>query len=122
MLTTWKSKKQTKCMACESIYWIIISDDIKKHYKNCSSILDFTQHNQKEKIIHHKIPVKPWEIFGTDMFTLHRENYLSIVYYHSNFPVIKKMEDLSADSIILTCKIIFFRIWFTKVNNVRFRW
>ena len=40
------------------------------------------------------------------MFTLHNRNYLCIVDYHSKFPVIKKMEDLSADSLILTCKII----------------
>ena len=39
------------------------------------------------------------------MFTLHNKNYLCIVDYHSKFPVIKK-EDLSADSLTLTCKII----------------
>ena len=41
------------------------------------------------------------------MFTLHNKNYLCAVDYHSKFPVIKKMEDLSADSLILTCKIFF---------------
>ena len=41
------------------------------------------------------------------MFNLHNRNYLCIVDYHSKFPVIKKAEDLSADSLILTCKIIF---------------
>ena len=41
------------------------------------------------------------------MFTLHNRNYLCIVDYHSKFLVMKKMEDLSADSLILKCKIIF---------------
>ena len=41
------------------------------------------------------------------MFTLHNKNYLCIVDYHSKFPVIQEMEDLSADSLILTCNIIF---------------
>ena len=41
------------------------------------------------------------------MFTLCNKNYLCIVDYHSKFPVIKKTEDLSADSLILACKIIF---------------
>ena len=40
------------------------------------------------------------------MFTLDNKNYLCIVDYHSKFPVIK-MEDLSAESLILACKIIF---------------
>ena len=41
------------------------------------------------------------------MFTLHNKNYLCIVDYHSKFPVFKQMEDLSADSLIVTCQIIF---------------
>ena len=41
------------------------------------------------------------------MFTLNNKNYLGIVDYHSKFAVIKKREDLSADSLILTCKSIF---------------
>ena len=50
-----------------------------------------------------EIPGKPWEVVGADMFTLHDKNYLSIIYYHSRFPIIKKMKDLSADSLILAC-------------------
>ena len=41
------------------------------------------------------------------MFTLNNKHYLFIVDYHSEFPNIKKTEDLSADSLILTCKAIF---------------
>ena len=59
---------------------------------------------------------------GAAMFILHNNTYLCIVDYHSIFSVIKKMEDLTADSLILACKIIFFRIWSTKENNVRCRW
>ena len=58
-------------------------------------------------MIHHNIPVRPWDIIGTDMFTLNNKHYLCIVDYHSKFPIIKKAEDLSADSLILTCKVIF---------------
>ena len=96
-----------KLLAHELIYWINIHDDIEKQIKYCSLCLTFQQPQPKEKIIHHDIPAKPWEIVGADMFMLHNKNYLCIVYYHSRFPVIKKTEDLSADSLILTCKIIF---------------
>ena len=44
---------------------------------------------------------------GAYMFTLYNKYSLCLVDYHSKFPVIKKMEDLSADSLILACKIIF---------------
>ena len=75
----------------------------------------------EEEIIHHEIPGKPWEVVGVDMFTLYNRNYLSIINYHKKFAVIKNTEDLSVDSIILSCKIIFFRIWLTQENNVRCR-
>ena len=35
------------------------------------------------------------------------KHYLCTVDYHSKFPIIKKTGDLSADSLILTCRIIF---------------
>ena len=56
---------------------------------------------------HHEIPCEPKKVIGADMFTLHNRNYNCIVDYHHSFPIIKMIEDLSADSVILACKIIF---------------
>ena len=55
----------------------------------------------------HDILVRPWVVIGTDMLTFNNKHYLCIVDYSTKFPVIKKTEDLSADSLILTCKVIF---------------
>ena len=93
-------------MACKSIYWTNINDDIEKH-KTALHVLIFGKHDQKKRW-HLEIPAKPWEIVGTDMFTLHNKNYLCIVYDHSIFSVIKMVEDFYADTLILTCKIDFF--------------
>lgn len=46
-------------------------------------------------------------MIGVDMFTLNNKHYLCFVDYHRKFPINKKTEDLSADSLILMCKIIF---------------
>ena len=72
--------KKTKLMACKSIYSTNINDDFEKQIKIALHVL---------------------------IFILHNGNYLYIVDYHSKYPVMKKMEDISADSIILTCKIVF---------------
>ena len=48
------------------------------------------------------------------MFTLNNKNYLCIVDCHSKFLVVKRTEDLSADSLILACKIIFSEYGLTK--------
>ena len=58
-------------------------------------------------MMHHDIPVRPWNAIDADMFTLNNKHYPSVVDYHSKFLIVKKTEDLSADSLILTCKITF---------------
>ena len=62
---------------------------------------------QKEMIIHHDIPLRPWEVLGADIFYFNNKNYLCIVDYHNKFPVIKRLEGLSAESLITTTKVIF---------------
>ena len=42
------------------------------------------------------------------MFTLSSKNYLCIVGYHRKFLTVKKAQDMSADSLKLACKLIFF--------------
>ena len=67
----------------------------------------YQQMQHKEEMMHDDIPIEPWEVIGADIFSINSKNYLCIIDYHSKFPIIKKPEDLSADSLILTCKIIF---------------
>ena len=69
--------------------------------------LEFQQMQPKEKIIHHDILLRPWEVLGLDIFHLNNKNYLCIVDYHSKFLVIKSMEGLSAENLIATVKLIF---------------
>ena len=58
-------------------------------------------------MVHHDIPLRPWEVLGADVFHFNNKNYLCIVDYHSKFPVIKRMEGLSTESLIATTKVIF---------------
>ena len=46
-------------------------------------------------------------MLGADIFPLNNKNYLCIVDYHSKFPIIKRMEGLSTESLIATTKVIF---------------
>ena len=41
------------------------------------------------------------------MFTLDNRQYLCNVDYHSKFSIVKMIKGISADSLILTCKITF---------------
>ena len=74
----------------------------------------FSANPAKRKIIHHNIPGKPWEEIGADIFTLNNKYYLSIVDYHSKFPIVKRAENTSAERLILECKLIHSTLPITK--------
>ena len=59
----------------------------------------------KEKIIHHGIPLMPWEVVRADVFHFNNKNYSCVVDYNSKFPVIKRLEGLSVENLINTVKI-----------------
>ena len=46
-------------------------------------------------------------MLGTDVFHFNNKNYLCIVDYHSKFPMVKRLEGLSAENLITTVKVIF---------------
>ena len=61
----------------------------------------------KEKIIHHDIPLRPWEVVGADIFHFNNRNYLCVIDYNSKCPIVKRLEGLSVENLINTVKIIF---------------
>ena len=99
--------KKTKLLMNESVFWVNINNDIENHVKNCSTCLKFQQTKPMEKTIYHDIPLRLWKVLGADVFQLNNKNYLCVVHYHRKFPVIKRMEGLSAESLITAVKIIF---------------
>ena len=64
---------KTKLLACKSVYWVNINNDIESLVKNCSTCLEFQQTQPKEKTIHHDIPIRPWDVIGADVFQLNNK-------------------------------------------------
>ena len=81
--------EKTKLLAHESVFWHNINADIESYIKLCATCLEFQQMQPKEKITHHDIPLRPWEVVGADIFHFRNKHYLCIVDYNSKFPVIK---------------------------------
>ena len=98
---------KTKLLACESVYWPSINADIEKYIKSCATCLGFQQTQPKRKMIYHDKSLRPWEVPGADIFHFNNKNYLCIVDYNSKFPMVKRIEGLSAESLITTIKVIF---------------
>ena len=98
---------KTKLLAHKSVYWSNINANIEKYIKQCATCLEFQQTQPKEKSIQHNIQLGPWEVVGVDIFNFNENNYLRVVDYKSKFPIIKRLEGLSAENLINTIKIIF---------------
>ena len=99
--------EKTKLLTHDSVFWSNINANIEAYIKHCATCLEFQQMQPKEKITHHDIPLRPWEVVGADVFHLKNKHYFCIVHYNSKFPVVKRLEGLSADNLISTVKIIF---------------
>ena len=61
----------------------------------------------KEKIIHHEVPLRPREAVGADVFHFNNINYRCVVDYNSKFPIIRKLQGLSAEHLINAVSAIF---------------
>ena len=60
--------EKMKLLANECVYWHSINADIEKYIKQCATCLELQQMQPKEKIIHHEVPLRPWEAVGADLF------------------------------------------------------
>ena len=45
----------------------------------------------KETLEPHKMPTRPWQVVGTDLFSWNGDEYLPMCDYYTKFPVIKRI-------------------------------
>ena len=99
--------EKTKLLAHECIFWHSINTNIEKYIKQYTTCLEFQQMQPKEKIIHHEVPLRPWEAVGADIFHFNNINYLCVLDYNSKFPIVQKLQGLSAEHLINAVSAIF---------------
>ena len=96
--------QKCKARARLCIYRPNINDDIEKTVKSCSVCNRHGNSNQKEPMILHQLPDRPWE-----EVTLHTQDYLFIVDYFSKYPEVIPMATKAAEATIKAMKGIFAR-------------
>jgi len=85
-------KRKARARLC--VYWPNIKNVIETTIKSCSCAVCNRHGNstQKEPMIPHQLPDRPWEQVSADYFTLHTQDYLLVVDYYSKYPeVIPKL-------------------------------
>ena len=64
---------------------------IPHQVKSCSTCAKYGNSNQKEPMIPHQVPERPWQEVGADYFTLHTQDYLLVVDMHSPMGLLSGM-------------------------------
>ena len=78
-----------------------MSVQIKDIISQCSICNEFRGTQQKESMLPHDIPTKPWEICATDLFELDKETYIVIADYFSKFFEVKKILAVPAKPLLI---------------------
>ncbi|CAB3985329.1 Hypothetical predicted protein [Paramuricea clavata] len=74
--------EKCKARARAILFWPGMSKDIYKKVSKCATCATYRRRNQKEPMIAHQIPERPWKKLGTDLCECKGKNYLVVIDYH----------------------------------------
>uniref|UniRef100_A0A8C5Q7G7 Gypsy retrotransposon integrase-like protein 1 n=1 Tax=Leptobrachium leishanense TaxID=445787 RepID=A0A8C5Q7G7_9ANUR len=95
--------------ARDTLYWPNMQNEIKDFVSHCSACNEYAQAQQKEPMMSHVLPTRPWQIVSMDLLNYAGQDFLLIVDHYSDFWEIELLPDLSADTTIRRCKVQFAR-------------
>lgn len=90
-------------------FWPGMSSQIEDIVSSCSVCAKHRNKQQKEPMISHEIPDRPWKKVGTDLFAWNDRDYLLIADYHSKFVEYALLPDTKSKTVIKHMKSIFAR-------------
>ena len=101
--------KKCKSRACEIMYWPGMSRDMEEIVSRCKVCAKYQSNNQREPMIPHEVPNRPWSKLGADIFTYGSNDYLVVVDYFSKYPEVVSLPDKTAATVIRKLEAIFSR-------------
>lgn len=85
-------------------YWSNMHSKIKGYVSQCLSFNEYAHEQQRETVMSHALPTRPWQIISMDLFTQAGKDFLIMVDHYSDFWEIELLLDLSAETTVLRCK------------------
>jgi hypothetical protein len=94
-------------LARDQMYWPCQDDDIKKHVTACAACSSTAASQRKEPLTPFETPHLPWEMLGADVMYIQTQKYLVIIDYHSRYPAVTELRNLSASALINAFERVF---------------
>lgn len=102
--------QKTLNRAATILYWPGISKDIEDMVKTCDVCIRHRRGQQKEPMISHEIPARPWQEVGIDFLEVDSKKWMVVVdFYSSFFEMVSMQYNTRAPTVILHLKSIFAR-------------
>lgn len=86
--------------ARDVFYWPGMNKDIEQFIARCTICSAYQTANQKEPLMSHPVPTRPWEAIATDLFQLRGKDYLVTVDYYSNFIEVDRLYAITSTEVI----------------------
>nr|XP_039255214.1 uncharacterized protein K02A2.6-like [Styela clava] len=92
---------ETECLllARQSVFWPGITKNVTDMVKSCELCNKYHSAQAKMPMMKPDLPSRPWKKLGTDIFEFQGKKYLMIVDYFQRFPVVRKLQDMTAESV-----------------------
>ena len=87
--------------AREVVYWPNINRELEEFISKCETCNTFQPAQQKERLICHELPQRPWEKIGCDIFTFHNCEYLCTVDYYSDYFEIYELQKAKTGAVVI---------------------
>ena len=100
-----KCKRRAK----DVLYWPGMSAQIEDKVSNCQVCAQYRRSNQREPLLLHNIPQRPWAKVGGDLFEIGGQTFMVLVDYYSGFFEIDSLKQTRSENIIRCCKAHFAR-------------
>ena len=101
--------EKCKARARSCVYWPSMYEAIEHKVKKCPVCNKYSKGNQKEPMIPHDVPNRPWEMLGADYFSFAGKDYLLIVDYFLKYPEVICMTSKTAEATVKMMRQIFSR-------------
>ena len=85
-------------------YWPNMNNEVKDYISRCDICLTYAPRQQKEPLMSHEIPDRPWAKVALDLFQFRNKDYLVTVDYFSSFFEINRMYSTTSETVIKKLK------------------
>ena len=95
--------------AQECVYWPGMNAELRQYISTCEPCNRYQISNQKETLMNHEIPDRPWERVAVDLMEIKGQDYLVTVDYFSNYWEVDHLQSTKTKSVIRILKGHFAR-------------